>query len=106
MPRQLAFGNDDAAVHSARCIQLRKFGEPTPWLACRVDIMSQEQFRRFYDEVEATEFLPRSLQDSMPRFDDQIVAPSVVPEQYQADLLRRWEAWSRIWGTPPWKLNK
>lgn len=93
---------------SERADRLLKFGqELTPWLICRIEAMTDQQWRLFYDECEAGKPLPRRLEDSMPRTRADLVSnPWAVPEGERPEYLRAWNDWAAIWGMPPWKQKK
>lgn len=87
-----------------RVERLKRFGEVQPWLADRVEAMSDRQWRLFYDQVELTERVPQTFEDTMPRSrDDFITNPMSAPEQYRAEEIAKWDAWREIWGAAPWE---
>lgn len=93
---------------SDRVTLLERFGEVPPWLADRVRGMSFEAWRWFYDLIEAgTMRMPVRLEDTMPRNDMGLISnPEGAPSHKKAVQVEQWAAWSKIWGDPPWEVQR
>lgn len=85
---------------------IQKFGQVQEWLAERIWEMDDHQWRLFYDQVEQSETLPQSFEDTMPRNrHDFIMNPHSEPEEFRAAELAKWEQWKQIWGPAPWEVQ-
>lgn len=84
---------------------LGRFGAVPDWMAERVWSMDQATWRKVLDAIEAGDLvMPVTIEDTMPRNRNGFIQnPHSEPQQYRAEELAKWTAWSAVWGPAPWE---